>query len=91
MSLNELTDTTDNTEEDLKNKEKSSEARKQNEEIIRKLVNEILDSNPQIVEEFNNGEINSIEEVASILKNELEFYVNDETINNIVGEQILNR
>ncbi|MGL4741541.1 MAG: hypothetical protein ACRC41_12165 [Sarcina sp.] len=91
MSLNELTDTTDNPEDETKRIEESSEARKHKEEIIRKLANEILDSNPQIVEEFNNGEINSIEEVASILKNELEFEVSDEAINNIVGEQILNR
>lgn len=91
MSLNELTDTTDNSDGEIKRDEDSSEARKHKEEIIRKLANEILDSNPQIVEEFNNGEINSIEEVASILKNELEFHVSDETINNIVGEQILNR
>ncbi|MGL4654515.1 MAG: hypothetical protein ACRCWM_01310 [Sarcina sp.] len=61
------------------------------EELCRKLTNKILDSNPDIVENFNNGNITAIDDTVLLLKEKVDFDISDEALNNIVGEEILTR
>lgn len=65
--------------------------KQEQENKIKTLVNEILDNNPKIVEDFNNGETKSIDETVIILKEKIDFEMSNEEIRNIIGEQILIR
>lgn len=61
------------------------------EELIKKLVNDILDQRPEIVEKFNKGEISAIEEVTIEVLEKLDFDLKIDILRNIVGEEILIR
>lgn len=88
MNLNESqTDLGSNADDFIDSSVKSEE----NEKIIRILTNKILDSNPIIIEEFNNGETSAINEVVAQLQGRVDFDISDEAIRNIVGEEILIR
>lgn len=64
---------------------------KENEEKIRVLINEILDSNPKVIEAFNNGEITAIDVVVEIINNTFDFKIQKDILENIIGEEILTR
>ena len=92
MNLDKLKGMEDNKETDdslSENKPEMSNTEK--EELCRSLINEILDSNHSIVENFNNGNISEIKHVVEILKERIDFNISDETLNNIVGEEIITR
>ncbi|WP_066871653.1 hypothetical protein [Clostridium mediterraneense] len=61
------------------------------EELIKKFVNDILDQRPEIVENFNKGEISAIEEVTIEVLEKLDFDLKIDILRNIVGEEILIR
>lgn len=61
------------------------------EELIKKFVNDILDQRPEIVENFNKGEISAIEEVTIEVLKKLDFDLKIDILRNIVGEEILIR
>lgn len=63
----------------------------ENEEKIRVLINEVLDSNPKVIEEFNNGEITAIDIVIEIINDTFDFKVQKDVLENIIGEEILTR
>lgn len=92
MNLEELKGIEDKKQTDDSLSENKPEISKEDkEELCRKLTNEILDSNPSIVEDFNNGNINTIKRTVEMLKEKIDFFMSDETLNNIVGEEILIR
>lgn len=92
MNLDELKGIEDVKQTDYSlTKRKSEIDRTEKEELCRKLANKILDSNPDIVANFNNGNITAIDDTVTILKGKVDFNISDETLNNIVGEEILTR
>ncbi|WP_297522431.1 hypothetical protein [uncultured Clostridium sp.] len=92
MNLNELNESGDvKQEEDSSRINKTELSNEKKEELARKLTNKILDSNPDIVEKFNNGDIAAINEAIEKLKEKVDFDILEETLNNIVGEEILTR
>ena len=92
MNLDKLKGMEDKKEtDDGLSENKPGMSSKEREALCRSLINEILDSNPSIVENFNNGNINEIKHVVEILKERINFNISDEALNNIVGEEIITR
>lgn len=92
MNLDKLKGMEDKKEtDDGLSENKPGMSSKEREALCRNLINEILDSNPSIVENFNNGNINEIKHVVEILKERINFNISDEALNNIVGEEIITR
>lgn len=56
-----------------------------------KIINSILNKNPQIIDEFNRGETIVINKVILELKEQIECNLTDEFVKNLVGEEILTR
>ena len=92
MNVNELKENGDaNPDEDSSTTTKTELSGSEKDEFCRKLTNKILDSNPDIVDNFNNGNIGAIGDTVEKLKEKVDFDITDETLNNIVGEEILTR
>ncbi|MGL4761792.1 MAG: hypothetical protein ACRCWG_10085 [Sarcina sp.] len=92
MNLDELKGNEDtNSDEEGSTASESEFSKVEKEDLCRKLTNEILDLNPDIVDKFNNGNIAAIGDAVEKLRLKVDFDTTDEALNNIVGEEILTR
>lgn len=94
MSLDQVKDNTSENQEECTIPTEDGCCNKiddKQEELIKKLVNDILDQRPEIVENFNKGEISAIEEVTIEVLEKLDFDLKIDILRNIVGEEILIR
>ncbi|MGL4992448.1 MAG: hypothetical protein ACRC57_15075 [Sarcina sp.] len=75
---------------DINSSIKSLNIEYEQQELI-KVINNILNKNPQIIDEFNRGETVAINKVILELKEQVECNLSEEFIKNLVGEEILTR
>lgn len=61
------------------------------EDALKVLINQILDSKPEIIKEFNNGDIRVMDTVVLDIKERLGLSISDDALTNLVGEEILSR